>query len=141
MYYNFYVYLIVLAIFSPIVAFNKEKILKKLSLTNDIFYTSLVIVIITGIIKIMDKEKFIPKMDTKIMQRFGLQCSIVTLGLFIGGTIIIKENVFIYKALQKSVYLIILLIYSICFMKLTLTIHMVIGVFLIMGGSYLIDKR
>ena len=52
MYYNFYVYLIVLAILSPVIAFNKEIILKKFTLTNDIFYTSLFIVIVVGLKKI-----------------------------------------------------------------------------------------
>ena len=141
MYYNFYVYLIVLAILSPIVAFNKEKILKNMSLTNDIFYTSLVIVLIIGIKKIVSEEKFIPNLTLDTSKRFCLQCGLVMLVLFMGGTIIIKENVLVYKSLQKSVYLIILLIYSVFFMKLDINTQMIMGVLLIMGGAYLIDKN
>ena len=141
MYYNFYVYLILLAIISPLVAFNKEKILKNFSVTNDIFYTSLVIVIIVGLKKLYEKDSFFPKINYDTGKRLALQCVVITLALFMGGIIIVKENVFVYKSLQKSVYLIILLIYSVCFMKMNLNAQMILGVFLIMGGSYLIDKH
>ena len=141
MYYNFYVYLIVLAILSPVVAFNKEKILKNMSITNDIFYTSLVIVVIVGIKKILSEEKFIPNLTIDTGKRFSLQCGLVMLVLFMGGTIIIKENVLVYKSLQKSVYLIILLIYSVCFMKMDINMQMILGILLIMGGAYLIDNN
>ena len=141
MYYNFYVYLIILAIISPLIAFNKEKILKNFSVTNDIFYTSLVIVIIVGLKKLYEKDSFFPKISNDTGKRLALQCLVVTLALFMGGTIIMKENVFVFKSLQKSVYLIILLIYSVCFMNMDINIYMIIGLFLIMGGSYLIDKK
>jgi len=141
MYYNFYVYLVVLAILSPVIAFNKEKILKKFTLTNDIFYTSLFIVIVVGLKKIYENDSFLPSITNDTKNRLAVQFFVVTLGLFMGGTIIMKENVFVYKSLQKSVYLIILLIYSVCFMKMEINVQMIIGVFLIMGGSYLIDKN
>ena len=45
--YNFYVILVLLSILSPIIAYNKVDILKNMSITNDIFYTSLALFIIT----------------------------------------------------------------------------------------------
>ena len=40
MFYNFYIYLVILATMSPIVAYNKQKILSKISISEEIFYTT-----------------------------------------------------------------------------------------------------
>tara|TARA_Y100001958_G_C21184133_1_gene513490 strand:+ start:413 stop:880 length:468 start_codon:yes stop_codon:yes gene_type:complete len=141
MYYNFYIYLLLLAIISPFLAFNKESILKTCSITNYIFYTSIVIIIIIGLKKIYEKDSFFININVDTGKKIVLQSLVIIITLFISGIIIIKENVFVYKSLQKSVYLIVLLLYSIYFMKMDINIYMIIGVFLIIGGSYLIDKK
>ena len=60
--YNLWIFLIILAILSAFNAQNKAEILKdkNLSVTDDIFYTSLFIVIILGVIKYTEKTSFIP---------------------------------------------------------------------------------
>ena len=97
MYYNFYVYLFILAVAYLLLAFNKGKILKDISVTNDIFYTSLVIVILVELKKMYEKDSFFPKISNGTKKRLALQCVCVTLGLFIGGIIIIKENFSIFN--------------------------------------------
>ena len=66
---------------------------------------------------------------------------LTSFGLLLGGLILINENVFRFKSLQKSVYLILLLIVAICFYKKNINFNAVMGVFLVIGGSYLIDKN
>ena len=43
MYYNFYLYLIILAIISPVTAYNKNEVLKTISIPQDIVYSSTLI--------------------------------------------------------------------------------------------------
>ena len=52
-----------------------------------------------------------------------------------------NENIFRFKSLQKSVYLIVLLIIAICFYKKNINFNAVLGVFLVILGSYLIDRN
>ena len=68
MYYNFYIYLILLAFISPVIAFNKKDILKKCSLNNYVYCTSVVIIILIGLKKIYERDSFFPKIDTNIQQ-------------------------------------------------------------------------
>ena len=141
MYYSFYIYLILLALISPIIAFNKKDILKKCSLNNYIFYTSLVITILIGLKKLYERDSFFPKIDKNIQYKLVLQSIVIILLLFISGSILMKENVFVYKSLHSSVHLIILLVYSILVMKIHITTSMMIGLLFIIVGSYLIDDR
>jgi len=55
------------------------------------------------------------------------------------GTILMNENVFKFKALQKSVYLIILIIIAVCLYKQKLTFKTILGLLFIIIGSYFID--
>ena len=66
---------------------------------------------------------------------------IILIGLFISGFIINKENVFRYKLLQKPVYTVILLIIAVCFFKQKIDIQKILGVLLIVIGTYLVEKK
>ena len=43
MYYNFYFFLVILAILSPVTAYNKNEVLKTITIPQDIIYSSLLI--------------------------------------------------------------------------------------------------
>ena len=132
MYYNFYVFLVILAIISPVVAYNKNEVLKTISIQQDIIYSSsMIFSIYLGYLIYNNKNIFI-KQNNPLLTSFGL---------LLGGLILINENVFRFKSLQKSVYLILLLIVAICFYKKNINFNAVMGVFLVIGGSYLIDKN
>lgn len=138
--YNFYIILIVLSILSPIIAFNKADILKKISITDDFFYTSLGFVIILFLLKLCKKEKFIKKIDNETLKRLLLQIFLIIPVIYLSGLILQKENVFVFKSLQRSVSIIILVLYSIFIMKMKMTPLMILGSFLLVIGSYLIDS-
>lgn len=138
--YNFYIILIILSILSPIIAFNKADILKKISITDDFFYTSLGFVIILFLLKLCKKEKFIKKIDNETLKRLLLQIFLIIPVIYLSGLILQKENVFVFKSLQRSVSIIILVLYSIFIMKMKMTPLMILGSFLLVIGSYLIDS-
>ena len=140
--YNFYVILIILAILSPVIAFNKAKILKSISITDDFFYTSLGFVIILFFIKYLNKDKIIKKIDDDTLKRLGLQIILIVPIIYLSGIILKKslKNVFLFKSLQRSVSILVLLLYSIVVMKMKVTPPMILGAILLITGSHLIDK-
>ena len=56
--YNFYLYLILLAIISPFAAYNRNKILKKIKVQNEIVFISSAILVIFIIVQIVSKGCF-----------------------------------------------------------------------------------
>ena len=137
--YNFYVILVLLSILSPIIAYNKVDILKNISITNDIFYTSLALLIITFLIKLYKKDvKF--KINKLTKKKLLYQILLIIPVLYLGGLILKNENVIVYKSYQKSFSIFFLLLYSVFFMKMEINISTIIGCVLIILGLYLVDK-
>ena len=139
MYYNFHIFLIILAIISPVAAYNRNKIFKKVSIQNEVMFTSIFILIIFGLIQLYNKNKLIPDLKNNTIGYLIFNGTLTCITLYLGGLILMKENVFKYKTLQKSVYLILLIIIAVCIYQQKLTIKTVLGLVLIMIGSYLID--
>ena len=52
MYYNFYIFLIILAIISPVAAYNRNEILKKISIQHEVIFISIYILILYGLIQL-----------------------------------------------------------------------------------------
>ena len=137
--YNFYVILVLLSILSPIIAYNKVDILKNMSITNDIFYTSLALLIITFLIKLYKKDvKF--KINKLTKKKLLYQILLIIPVLYLSGLILKNENVIVYKSYQKSFSIFFLLLYSVFFMKMEINISTIIGCVLIILGLYLVDK-
>tara|TARA_B100001093_G_C26722579_1_gene968522 strand:+ start:446 stop:883 length:438 start_codon:yes stop_codon:yes gene_type:complete len=137
--YNFYVILVLLSILSPIIAYNKVDILKNMSITNDIFYTSLALLIITFLIKLYKKDvKF--KINKLTKKKLLYQILLIIPILYLGGLVLKNENVIVYKSYQKSFSIFFLLLYSVFFMKMEINISTIIGCVLIILGLYLVDK-
>ena len=88
---------------------------------------------------IYNKNKLIPDLKNNTIGYLIFNGTLTCITLYLGGLILMKENVFKYKTLQKSVYLILLIIIAVCIYQQKLTIKTVLGLVLIMIGSYLID--
>ena len=65
MYYNFYVFLIILATISPFAAYNRTTILSKIDIQDEITIMSVSLLVIYLLIKIVSKKDMIPKIDKK----------------------------------------------------------------------------
>ena len=102
--YNFYLYLIILAIISPFAAYNRSKILSKIKVVHEIILLSIVILIIYAIFQTVNKNDIIPKnMDTITIKYVIINSILASISLYLGGMILSKENVFRFKALQKPI--------------------------------------
>ena len=139
MYYNFYLFLIVLAIISPVAAYNRNEILKKVPIQFEVMFTSIFILVVYGLYQFINKEKLIKNIDKKTLGYLIFNGSLACMVLLFNGLIIMNENVFKYKTLQKSVYLIILVIIAVCIYQQKLTFKTIMGLLFIIFGSYLID--
>ena len=140
--YNFYIYLIILAIISPFAAYNRSKILQKIKVQNEIVFISSAILIIYIIFQIVNKTEIIPKnMNNDTIKYLIINSILASISLYLGGMILTKEKVFKFKALQKPVYLIILVIIGCCFYKESFNYKIIIGIILLIIGSYLIDTN
>ena len=138
--YNFYVFLIILASISPIAAYNRSKILKDISIQNEVMFTSVFILILYGIYQIVNKKNMFPKFKKNDTLKYLIINGIlVSIALYMGGMILMRENVFKYKTLQKSIYLIMLVIVAVCVYKQHLTLKTILGLLFILMGAYFID--
>jgi len=129
----------VLAMISPIAAYNRNEILKKISIQHEVIFISIYILILYGLIQLYNNKKLIPELKKNTIGYLIINGTLTSIALYLGGLILINENVFKYKTLQKSVYLIILVIVAVCIYQQNLTLKTIIGLLLIMFGSYLID--
>ena len=137
--YHFYVYLIILAIISPIVAYNRDSILKKMSISKEIMIISILILIFYGLQLLINKKDIMKPIDGKTMKLLVINGLLTSVALYLGSKIIMKENVFKYKSIQKSVYLVAFVIISACVYGQKLNIKTLLGVLLVIVGAYLID--
>lgn len=138
--YNFYIFLGILATISPIAAYNRSKILKDISIPNEVMFTSVFILILYGIYQIVNKKNMFPKFKKNdTLKYLIINGVLVSIALYMGGLILMRENVFKYKALQKSIYLIILVIVAVCVYKQHLTLKTILGSLFILVGAYFID--
>ena len=137
--YHFYVYLIILAIISPVVAYNRDSILKKISISKEIMIISILILIFYGLQLLINKKDIMKPIDGKTMKLLVINGLLTSVALYLGSKIIMKENVFKYKSIQKSVYLVALVIISACVYGQKLNIKTLLGVLLVIVGAYLID--
>ena len=138
--YNFYFFLIILATISPIAAYNRSEILKDISIQNEVMFTSVFLLILYGIYQIVNKKNMFPKFKKNDTLKYLIINGIlVSIALYMGGMILMRENVFKYKTLQKSIYLIMLVIVAVCVYKQHLTLKTILGLLFILMGAYFID--
>lgn len=141
MYYNFYVFLIILATISPFAAYNRTTILSKIDIQDEVTIMSVSLLVIYLLIKIVSKKDMIPKIDNSTMMYLIVNSILASISLYLGGMILIKENTFKFKSLQKGVYLIILVMVSCCIYEQKFNYKIFIGIILLIIGSYLIDQN
>ena len=116
MYYNFYIFLIILAIISPVAAYNRNKILKKISIQNEVIIISTGLIVLFIIYQLFTNNKILPeKIYSVTVKYLSFNICLTFISLFIGGIIIKNSNILKFKAIQKPIYLILLVIIAIIY--------------------------
>ena len=114
--------------------------MKDISIQNEVMFTSVFLLILYGIYQIVNKKNMFPKFKKNDTLKYLIINGIlVSIALYMGGMILMRENVFKYKTLQKSIYLIMLVIVAVCVYKQHLTLKTILGLLFILMGAYFID--
>jgi uncharacterized membrane protein len=142
MYYNFYLFIIILAIISPINAYNRETILKDITVENEIIIVSSGIIFIYILSQLIMKKDILPKdIETKTIGYLIINIVLASSALYLGGTIIKKSNVLRFKSLQKPIYLVLLVIIACVFYEKKCNFQVLLGIALLVGGCILVDRN
>ena len=142
MYYNFIVYLIVLAIISPFAAYSRSKILEKLDIKYEIMIISIMILLIYSIGIIFTKGKLIPeKLENDTICYLLLNSVFATIALYLSAKLLINDNVFKVKCLQRPIQIIFLVIIASLIYGQEMNWKVILGIILLIMGVYLIDDN
>lgn len=141
MFYNFWIFLLILSICSPINAYNRGSILKDITIENEIIIISTGLIFIFILSQLVQKKEIIPKkIKTKTIMYCIVNIILASISLYIGGMIIQRDNILKFKAIQKPVYLIVLIIIAVMFYeKREYNFQVYIGIGLLILGCILID--
>ena len=143
--YNFYSLLIASIIIGSPIIFLKNDILKKFSITEEIIYADIGILIIASSIYFLYEKKTMKNLLRHFysddIYKIILYVSLITISLLIGNYIIKTEGKVIrYKSFQRALSLILMLILGHYIFGEKITINTCLGIGIIIFGLYILDK-
>ena len=143
--YNFYTLLILSIIIGSPIIFLKNDILKKFSITEEIIYADIGILIIASSIYFLYEKKTMKNLLRHFysddIYKIILYVSLITISLLIGNYIIKTEGKVIrYKSFQRALSLILMLILGHYIFGEKITINTCLGIGIIIFGLFILDK-
>jgi len=143
--YNFYTLLILSIIIGSPIIFLKNDILKKFSITEEIIYADIGILIIASSIYFLYEKKTMKNLLRHFysddIYKIILYVSLITISLLIGNYIIKTEGKVIrYKSFQRALSLILMLILGHYIFGEKITINTCLGIGIIILGLYILDR-
>jgi drug/metabolite transporter (DMT)-like permease len=143
--YNFYILLIISLLIGSPVVFLKNDILKEFSITEEIIYADIGILIIVSSIYFFYENKSVKHLtrhfDSDIIYKFVLYVTLITIGLLIGNYIVKNEGKVVrYKTFQRSLSLILLVILGHFVFGERLNKNKCLGIGIVLIGLYIFDK-
>ena len=143
--YNFYTLLILSIIIGSPIIFLKNDILKKFSITEEIIYADIGILIIASSIYFLYEKKTMKNLLRHFysddIYKIILYVSLITISLLIGNYIIKTEGKVIrYKSFQRALSLILMLILGHYIFGEKITVNTCLGIGIIILGLYILDR-
>lgn len=143
--YNFYTLLILSIIIGSPIIFLKNDILKKFSITEEIIYADIGILIIASSIYFLYEKKTMKNLLRHFysddIYKIILYVSLITISLLIGNYIIKTEGKVIrYKSFQRALSLILMLILGHYVFGEKITVNTCLGIGIIILGLYILDR-
>lgn len=142
---NFYTLLILSIIIGSPIIFLKNDILKKFSITEEIIYADIGILIIASSIYFLYEKKTMKNLLRHFysddIYKIILYVSLITISLLIGNYIIKTEGKVIrYKSFQRALSLILMLILGHYIFGEKITVNTCLGIGIIILGLYILDR-
>jgi len=143
--YNFYTLLILSIIIGSPIIFLKNDILKKFSITEEIIYADIGILIIASSIYFLYEKKTMKNLLRHFysddIYKIILYVSLITISLLIGNYIIKTEGKVIrYKSFQRALSLILMLILGHYVFGEKITINTCLEIGIIIFGLFILDR-
>ena len=139
---SFYILICILAIISPINAYNREFILKDISIENEVLIVCSGVLLIYILSQLIRKKSILPKnMKSETVKYLIINIFLASIALFLGGYIIKHYDVLRFKALQKPIYLFFLVIIACLMYSKKCNFQVVLGIGLLIGGCILVDRN
>ena len=131
-----------MAILSPFASYSRSKILEKLDIKYEIMIISVVILVIYSIGIIFTRGKLIPdKLENDTIMYLMINSVIASIGLYLSATLLLNDNVFKVKCIQRPIQIICLVIIASLIYGQEMNYKVLIGIILLILGVYLIDSN
>lgn len=144
--YNFYILVLLITILSSPIAFLKNDVLKKISITEEIIIVSLSILIITLLIYFLYEKKTITNLlniiNSKIRNKLICYVLLITSTIYLSNYIVQKQGKIIrFKSFQRSLSLILMLLVGHFLFGAEITTNICLGIVIIIIGILVIDNK
>ena len=143
--YDFYTLLIASIVIGSPIIFLKNDILKEFSISEEIMYVSLSLLIIVSCVYFFYEKKtlqnLLDKTKSDKIPKLLIYVSLLSITLLIGNYIIKTEGKVIrYKSFQRSLSLILMIILGYFIFGEKVTMNTCIGIGIILFGLYVLDQ-
>lgn len=138
----FYILICILAIISPINAYNREFILKDISIENEVLIVCSGVLIIFYLSQLIRKNSILPKnIKSETVKYLIINIFLASTALFMSGYILKHYDVLRFKSLQKPIYLFFLVIIACLIYRKKCNFQVILGIGLLIGGCVLVDRN
>lgn len=138
----FYIIIAILAVISPINAYNREIILKDIPIENEILIICSGILLIYILSQVIRRKSLIPNnIKSETAKYLIINTFLAAAVLFLSGYILKHYDVLRFKSLQKPIYLFFLVIIACLIYKRKCNFQVVMGIGLLIGGCILVDRN
>ena len=143
--YDFYTLLIASIVIGSPIIFLKNDILKEFSISEEIMYVSLSLLIIVSCVYFFYEKKtlqnLLDKTKSDKIPKLLIYVSLLSITLLIGNHIIKTEGKVIrYKSFQRSLSLILMIILGYFIFGEKVTMNTCLGIGIILLGLYVLDR-
>ncbi len=140
--YNFYIYILFLSIFGASLGFIYKDILKSCSIFQEVFMTSSILLIISGIYCLLyENNTSLLNRLTQNRDNLGLKIvcysSLLSIIIYVSGILVINENLSKIEPYKQGLKLLAVSMISCLFFKEKLSSKLIFGTFLIAAGIFI----
>ena len=140
--YNFYIYIIFLSIFGASLGFIYKDILKNCSIFQEVFMTSTILLIISGLYCYFNEDnksvldKLLKNKDNMAIKILTYS-SLLSIIIYVSGILVINENLSRIEPYKQGLKLLMVTLISCMFFKEKLDSKIIFGTFIIDLGIFI----
>tara|TARA_B000000609_G_C24134532_1_gene327471 strand:+ start:541 stop:975 length:435 start_codon:yes stop_codon:yes gene_type:complete len=140
--YNFYAYILFLSVFGASLGFIYKDILKNCTIFQEVFMTSFILLIISGLYCYFNEDnmsvykKIIINKDNLLVKVLTYS-SLLSIIIYVSGILVINENLSKIEPYKQGLKLLMVTLISCLFFKEKLSYKLILGTFLVAFGIFI----